>query len=182
MKIIQSFLILTIAILGFSFVDVEAKNVNDKDTKTVEQQVTSQIRKLLYYGVFDIISFEIDGSTVVLSGKVHNAVNRKSAERRIKKIAGVEKVINDIEVLPASNYDNAIRFRTVRAFSRTGNIYRYLQGPNPSMRIIVENGHITLAGYVRSKGDSKLANILANTVAGTFSVTNNLIVSKEFKL
>jgi len=182
MKLIQSFLILTIAILGFSFVNVEAKNVTDKDAKTVEQQVTSQIRKLFYYGVFDIISFEIDGNTVVLSGKVRNAVNRKSAERRIKKIEGVEKVVNNIEILPASSYDNAIRFRAVMTFLRTGNIYRYLQGPNPSMRIIVENGHITLEGYVRSKGDSKLANILANSVTGTFSVTNNLIVSKEFKL
>ena len=182
MKIIFSFLILTIAIISFSFVDINARSFSGKDTKTIELKVEKQIKRLAYYGVFDIIAFEVDGSTVILSGKVLNAVNRKSAERRIRKIDGVENVVNNIEILPLSRFDDSIRFRTVRALSRGGNVYRYLQGVNPAMRIIVKHGHVTLEGYVRTKGDSRLAYLLANGVTGTFSVTNNLVVTKEREL
>ena len=97
----------------------------------------------------------------------------------MKRIDGVSNVVNNIEILPPSRFDNRIRNQTVRNFLRTGGIYRYLQGVNPSMRIIVDNGHITLEGYVRTKGDSRLSNILARSVPGTFSVTNNLIATKD---
>ena len=56
-----------------------------------------------------------------------------------------------------------------------------MQEPNPSIRIIVENGNVTLEGYVSNKGDYNLANILANGVSGVFSVKNNLVVGKELR-
>jgi len=181
MKVISKFLIFTIAIIGFSFVDASAKSISDHQNDSIERQVEKEIKKLPYYGVFDVIGYEVDGNTVILSGKVLNAVNRKSAERRIEKIDGVEIVINNIKVLPLSRFDNSIRYRTVNALLRGGSLYRYLQGVNPSMRIIVDRGHITLEGFVRTKGDASLANILARSVRGTFSVTNNLIVTKDLK-
>lgn len=185
MKIIKSFLILSVAILGFSFVNVEARSfsANDGDISQaqIEKKVFKEILKMPYYGLFDQIGFEVDGDTVTLSGKVYNAVNRKSAERRVAKIEGVENVINNIEILPLSSFDDAIRTRTVRAFANGGSLYRYLQGVNPSMRIIVENGRVSLEGFVRTSGDYRLANILANGVQGVFSVTNNLEVTKVKK-
>ncbi|NNE99053.1 MAG: BON domain-containing protein [Pyrinomonadaceae bacterium] len=179
MRIIKGFLILTIAILGFSYSEVSAKNFSSDETQSIERQIGKKIRGLPYYGVFDFISYQVNDGTVILSGKVNNAINRKSAESVVKKIDGVSEVVNNIEILPPSRFDNVIRARTVRTFLRTGGIYRYLQGPNPSMRIIVDNGHITLEGYVRTKGDSRIANILASSVPGVFSVTNNLVATKE---
>jgi hyperosmotically inducible periplasmic protein len=44
------------------------------------------------------------------------------------------------------------------------------------IRIIVDNGHVTLEGVVNSESDKNLANIRANGVFGVFSVTNNLKV------
>ena len=177
-KFIQGFLIFTIAILVITFqtADVNAAPSNER---TIEQKVGKEIRRMPYYGVFDIISFEVDGSTVILSGQVYNATNKKSAEKRVRKIEGVENVVNNIEILPFSRFDKVIRRRSVRTFYRNGNHYRYVQGKNPSVRIIVKRGHVTLEGYVRSKGDSRFAKILAGGVFGTFSVTNNLIVTKE---
>lgn len=179
MRIFKNFIVLTIAILAFTFTDAKAATVTTNNDSTISQKVGKEIRKLPYYGVFDLISYEVNGKTVVLSGRVYNAMNRKSAERRIEDIDGVEKVVNNIEILPYSGFDNEIRRQTLTAFARTGGIYGYLQGNNPSMRIIVDNGHVTLAGYVRTNGDSRLANILANGVSGVFSVTNNLVVTKE---
>ena len=185
MKILKSFLILSIAVLGFSFTNVEARSFSNDGTisqqKTIEKKVFKELIKMPYYGLFDQISFEVDGDTVTLYGKVYNGVNRKSAERRVEKIEGVANVINNIELLPLSRFDDSIRIRTVRAFNNRGNLYRYLLGANPSIRIIVENGHITLEGYVNNRGDAKFANIIANTVPGTFSVTNNLVVAGESK-
>lgn len=182
MKYIKSFLILTIAILGISLVSVSAQTyVSGKaPTQGIERKVFKEILKLPYYGAFDHIGFAINGNTVTLYGKVAVARNRKDAEAYVKDIPGVERVINNIEILPLSSFDNSIRYRMVQTFAnRGGSLYRFLQEPNPSMRIIVDGGHVTLEGYVATRSDSNLANILANGVSGVFSVQNNLIVERD---
>jgi hypothetical protein len=88
-------------------------------------------------------------------------------------------VVNRIENLPPSSFDDAIRARLVRTFDNTGGVSGYLREPNPSVRIIVENGRVTLEGYVNNRGTANLMNILANGIPGVFSVTNNLVIEKE---
>jgi osmotically-inducible protein OsmY len=100
----------------------------------------------------------------------------KSAERRVKKIPGVIEVVNKIDELPLSSFDNRIRRQVVREFVNTGGVYPYIAGVNPQVRIIVENGRVSLEGYVPDKGTSNLMFLLANRVPGTFKVTNNLVV------
>jgi hyperosmotically inducible protein len=91
----------------------------------------------------------------------------------------VDHVINNIEVLPPSGFDDSIRARTYRAVFRSGSLYRYAMGVNPSIHIVVKGGHVTLEGVVSSKMDSQLAYMAANGVSGVFSVTNNLRVSSR---
>lgn len=168
-------LFLTAAAFVLVFTISSLAQVKDPtDQVTLEKKIEKQLRKLPYYGVYDFISFEVDGSTVTLNGKVANAINRNHAESYVLDLDGVSEVVNNIDVLPPSSFDDTIRRRTVRSFLNSGSIYRYLQGPNPSMRIIVENGRITLEGVVRTSGDYDLANILANSVPGVFKVTNHL--------
>lgn len=184
MKVLKGFLILSVAILGFSFVNVEARSFSNDVEITqadIEKKVFKKILGMPYYGLFDNIKFEVDGSTVILHGDVYNGINRSSAARRVAKIDGVENVVNNIKLLPPSRFDNVIRRRLVRRFSNGGSLYRYIIGVNPNMRIIVKRGHITLEGFVGNSGDSRLANILAQGVPGTFSVTNNLEVTKKNK-
>lgn len=185
MKVLKSFLILSIAILGFSYVNAEARSFSESDdvsNQRIERKVYSEILKLPFYGIFDIIRFQVNNGTVTLSGKVINAINRKSAEKRIIRLAGVNNVVNNIEVLPLSRFDNSIRRRTLRTItSRGGNLFRYFLGPNSAIKIIVDRGHVSLEGFVRTKADSRLANLLANSVSGTFSVKNNLVVTKDLE-
>jgi osmotically-inducible protein OsmY len=94
----------------------------------------------------------------------------------VAKVKGVDRVINRIEVLPLSRFDDGIRIRTLRAVSRTGGLHRYFRGANPSIHIVVDRGHITLEGVVDSEADRNLAYIAARGVAGAFSVKNNLRV------
>lgn len=177
MKSIRSFLIAAIAIMGISVTSIGAQTTGS--SVLLENKVAKQLRKLPYYGVFDHIAFEVEGSTVTLYGKVLNGINRKNAEAYVEDIDGVTEVVNNIELLPPSSFDDSIRRRTVRAFVNSGSIYRYLQGTNPSMRIIVEDGRITLEGVVNNRGDLNLANIVAQGVPGVFKVTNNLTVDTE---
>lgn len=184
MKVLKSFLILSIAILGFSYVNAEARSFSESDdvsNQRIERKVYSEILKLPFYGIFDIIRFQVDNGTVTLSGKVINAINRKSAEKRIIRLAGVNNVVNNIEVLPLSRFDNSIRRRTLRTITSRGNLFRYFLGSNSAIKIIVDRGHVSLEGFVRTKGDSRLANLLANSVSGTFSVNNNLVVTKDLE-
>jgi len=143
------------------------------------KQVRHQLVTLPYYGVFDNLAYNINGSTVTLYGQVVRPTTRSDAERRVKRLAGVSRVINNIQVLPLSGFDDNIRRATYRSLARTGGLYRYLQGTNPSIHIVVDRGHVTLEGVVSNRGDKTLANMAARQVPGAFSVTNNLRVESE---
>ena len=183
MKYIKLFLILTVVIFSGILTEVSAQNLsNDKyPDQEIVRKVFKKLLRLQYYGVFDLITFEIDDdNAVILRGKVAEARNKKDAENSIKKIEGVARVVNNIEILPLSPFDNSIRYRLLKTFASRGiGIYRYLQEPNPSVRLIVENGNVTLEGEVATRGDYNLMNILANGVTDVFSVKNNLTIERE---
>lgn len=138
------------------------------------KKVRSELVTLPYYGVFDNLAYKVEGSTVTLYGQVVRPSTRKDAERRVARIPGVERVVNQIEVLPLSTFDDQIRVRTLREIQRTASLYRYFLGANPSIHIVVNRGHVTLEGVVANEGDRRLAYIAARGVPGSFSVTNNL--------
>lgn len=144
--------------------------------RSTGDKVRKELVTLPYYGVFDNLAYEIQGDTVILSGQVVRPSTRKDAERRVKKIEGVSRVVNNIEVLPVSGVDDSIRQRTYRAVFRSGGLYRYAMGADPSIHIVVRGGHVTLEGVVSNQMDSQLAYMAANGVSGVFSVTNNLSI------
>jgi hyperosmotically inducible protein len=178
MKIINKVLAFTIAIVAFSFVNVSAQGFSG-NTSAIEQKIYKKILSLPYYEVYDYIGFTFDGGTVTLTGKVKNATNKKSAENVVEDIAGVTRVVNNIEILPPSRFDDDIRRGLYARLSNTGGLSGYLWPVNPSVRLIVDNGHITLEGNVRNRGDYNTMNIIARGVPGSFSVTNNLKIEKD---
>lgn len=136
---------------------------------------------LPYYDEFDVIGFKVDGYDVTLLGHVYHATLKSDAEHAIKKIEGVEKINNLIEVLPPSPMDDRLRLQLFRAIYGYGPLQRYGVGSNRPIHIIVDHGHVTLEGVVDSTGDKTLVNIRANQVSGVFSVTNNLEVPSKKK-
>ena len=153
-------------------------------TPPAEQQRTmDKVRKELvtlpYYGVFDNLEYMVEGGTVTLYGQVLKPITRQDAERRVARIEGVDRVVNNIEVLPVSGFDDSIRARAYRTIFRTGGLYRYAMGANPSIHIIVKNGNVTLEGAVSNQMDGHLAYTAASSVPGVFSVTNNLHVGSK---
>src|SRR6266567_4074338 len=66
----------------------------------IQKEVLHQLRMLPYYTVFDDLSFKVNGNEVVLYGQVVQPVLKSDAEGVVKRVEGVERVINNVEVLP----------------------------------------------------------------------------------
>jgi hyperosmotically inducible protein len=129
--------------------------------------------------VFDNFTYKVDGSTVTLAGKVTRPTLKKSAERVVERIEGVDKVVNQIDVLPVSSNDDRIRIGTFRAIYYNPMFSRMAIQAVPPIHIIVENGDVTLEGAVNTNQEKTVAGIQANGVSGVFSVTNNLQVVRD---
>ena len=121
---------------------------------------------LPYYGVFDNLAYRVDGDTVTLMGQVTRPTLKSDAENVVKRIEGVERVVNHIEVLPLSPNDDRIRIAVYRAIYGQTGLDRYALQAVPPIHIIVNNGNVTLEGVVASETDKNLANIRANGVPG----------------
>lgn len=154
-----------------------------RETVALARQVRKELVTLPFYGVFDWLegNVEPDG-TVYLRGDVTRPTLKKDAERRVEKIEGVTKVVNEIEVLPLSPNDDRLRRAVVRAlFNSASPLSRYSLGANPAIHIIVNNGRLTLKGFVATKADRDLATVRANGISGLFEVKNELQVESSSK-
>ncbi len=85
-------------------------------------------------------------------------------------------MINHIEVLPPSSFDDHIRIAEYRSIYSTPGFEKYAIQSLPPIHIIVDNGRVTLEGVVASEADKDLAGLKANTVPNVFEVTNDLQV------
>jgi hyperosmotically inducible periplasmic protein len=158
--------------------DTQRDQPSAKSQERITKEVRHELLMLPYFGVFDYIAYKVDGYSVTLLGQVVRPSLKSEAENVVKHIEGVEKVDNQIEVLPPSPMDDRLRVRLYRAIYGYSALERYALGVQKPIRIIVKSGRVTLEGVVDSDGDKNLAGIRANGVSGIFSVTNNLQVSK----
>jgi hyperosmotically inducible protein len=147
------------------------------DESDLVKQVRHNLLMLPYYGVFDDLGFQVNGTTVTLLGEVTRPVLKDDADRAVKSVHGVVNVVNNIEVLPLSPNDDRIRIAVYRAIYGDPSLStRYAYSATPSIHIIVKNGNLRLEGVVANEMDKNLAGMRANGVNGVFSVNNNLIV------
>ncbi len=144
----------------------------------LEREVGHQLRMLPYYSVFDNLEFRVEGYRVQLYGQTIRPTLKSDAEAAVKRIEGVESVVNKIQVLPVSFFDDRIRRAEFRAIYSHPALNRYALQPVPPIHIIVNNGHVTLVGVVANQMDKNIANLQANGVRDVFSVANKLRVER----
>lgn len=142
------------------------------------REVRHEMVMLPYYGVFDNLAYRVDGDTVTLFGQVTRPTLKSDAENVVKRIEGVGRVINNIEVLPPSPDDDRIRLALYRSIYGFPSLNRYALSAVPSIHIIVKNGRATLTGVVDNEGDKNAAGLQANGVPGVFAVDNELQVAR----
>ncbi len=180
MRALQRWLVLAIslAMVSLSSWAQQERGASERAVQRITKEVRHEILMLPYFDVFDNIAYKVDGYNVTLLGQVTRPSLKSDAERVVKSIEGVEKVDNQIEVLPPSPGDDRIRLRLYRAIYDYAPLQKYALGVIKPIRIIVKGGRVTLEGVVDSEADKNIAGIRANGVSGTFSVTNNLTVAK----
>jgi hyperosmotically inducible protein len=170
--------ILAVAILGAPELTfgMSSSAGGENTARTLAEQVGRGLMSLSYYGVFDSLSFRVDAGKVTLSGQVTQPVVKEDAERAVRRIPGVQGVVDQIEVLPLSRVDDQIRRGVYYAVYGYAPLERYGLGSQPAIRIIVKNGRVTLTGSVANQLDRTLVYQRANSVPGVFSVTNQLLI------
>jgi hyperosmotically inducible periplasmic protein len=141
------------------------------------EEIRHELAMMPYISEFDFISFTVDGSDVILTGWTVRITNRSTAYNIVKGIEGVERVTNNIDVLPLGSFDMQIRAGARAALAR--HLSRYFWGSGSDIKIVVKNGNIILLGSVYSKTDSDIATIQCNSVQGSFKVFNMLRITQQ---
>ena len=168
-------LVMALAMMGLSVAPAAA----DESKHDLFQLVQEQVLRYSFFTIFDNIDAEIAGEGhVVLTGHVTGRHKAKDIEKRVEAIDGVTEVTNEIAVLPASRFDDQLRYVIARAIYGNPNFWHYAASANPSIHIVVNRGHVTLTGVVDSETDRQLARVLAGQF-NAFSVASELRLPHE---
>lgn len=149
--------------------------------RQIAEAVRHQIAMYPYYGIFDDVSFTVVQGQVILTGDVVQPVQKSDLGRLVQKVPGVTSLTNNIQVLPLSDFDNRLRMQIARAVYGNPVLSRYANEPVPPIHIIVNNGHVTLAGTVATDMEKQVAGMAANQGLSFGPVTNNLVVENPAK-
>jgi osmotically-inducible protein OsmY len=194
-------LIAIAAVAGGVLIAGVGSSAQSLSARETTRSVQRSLERLPYYGVFDYMAFNIDRGVVTLTGYAYHGSLRHAAEAVTKRTSGVDEVANRVELLPASQNDDRIRWATFYRIYTDAFLSRYAPGGPDQIRrelydsrrfpgmhqplgayaihIVVKNGHTTLFGIVDNEGDKQVAEFRAREVTGVFSVENELVVANK---
>ena len=144
----------------------------------VFNDVAKAVNRYEQFTIFDDISANVKDGVVTLEGKVTMPYKKNDIEKRIARVDGVTRVVNKVDVLPVSTWDDELRYRIARAIYGNSNFWHYAASANPPIHVVVDHGRVTLTGVVQSEVDRMLARSLV-TQNGVMSVTNKLQTAEE---
>jgi len=197
-RVVRHVAIAVTAALMVASVGASAQTLSARETT---QSVQRALERLPYYGVFDFMAFNVERGTVTLTGYAYHGSLRSAAESATRRVAGVDEIANRVELLPASQNDDRIRWATFYRIYTDAFLSRYAPGGPDQIRrdlydsrrfpgmhqplgmyaihIVVRNGHTTLFGVVDNAGDRQIAEMRAREVTGVFSIENEIAVAKK---
>jgi hyperosmotically inducible periplasmic protein len=126
---------------------------------------------------FNDVTIGVQNGVVTLGGTVYGPPDKDSALGLIANTPGVKDIVDELKVAPVSPMDDQLRLALARAIYGAPQLQKYAIDPAKPIRITVVNGQVTLSGIVDTKMDRDVAGIRANSVPGTFKITNNLQVA-----
>lgn len=189
-------------VLAFAAHLAPAATAQTATDKRRADDIRIALQRLPYYGVFDFLAFTYEKGTVTLMGFAYAPRLKEDAEDAVKRVPGVDTVVNQIEVAPASLNDDRIRRATFYSIYTDDFLSRYAPGGargayidavefgrfpgtqplgNYPIHIIVKGGRISLLGMVGNESDKQIASVRAREVTGTFGIENELVVENQGK-
>lgn len=160
-----------------NLITVAGSNVSDEQ---LEQKLATKLTYVRegYDSTFDYFALGVKDGVVTVEGQDRTGVGHDEAMADIANMAGVKDVIDRVTIEPVSNFDDGLRLRAARAIYGDPALSKYAIDPARPIRIIVDNGHVTLYGVVNSSMDKQIAGMRAGQLFGAFSVENKLEVVK----
>ncbi len=155
-------------------------SAQERKNLQVFNDVYKQVQRYVYFTIFDDVSASIDHGIVTLSGRVTMPFKKDEIEKRVARVNGVTRIVNEIDVLPVSLFDEGLRYGIARAIYGNPSFWHYAAMPNPPIHIIVEHGRVTLTGVVQDNVERMLARSIA-TGFNAFSVANELRTEAEVR-
>jgi osmotically-inducible protein OsmY len=144
------------------------------------KDISAGVGRYTQFTVFDDLNATVENGVVTLTGKVTMPYKLQDIERMVARIDGVQKVNNQITVLPVSSFDEQLRYWIARSIYGNSSFWTYASMPNPPIHIVVEHQHVTLTGVVASNVERVLARSIA-LQSGALSVTDNLLTDAEMQ-
>jgi hyperosmotically inducible periplasmic protein len=160
------------------------RNLVAVSSSAPDAEVQAKLVRQLHYdrigfdNEFNFVDVSVKDGVATLAGETRTDVGRDSALALANYMPGVKDVVDNIKVSPVSGFDDRIRISALRAIYRDPVLGRYATDPAKPIRIVVDNGKLSLYGTVATAMDKQIAGIRANQVFGVFSVQNNLEVVK----
>lgn len=173
----KPFLLVTAIVFSASTAIAAPRDAKDL---RIAYEVAQAVSQYAYFSIFDDVNVEVENGDVTLTGKVTMPYKRDEIVKRAAAVDSVKGVRNKITVLPASGWDDQLRYRVARAIYGNAGLAQYGLGAHPTIHIIVEHGRVTLTGVVNSEVDRMLARSLVDHL-GALSVTNNLKTVAEIR-
>lgn len=172
-------MITAVALVG-ALVAPASAAVPSKENLQLYRAVQKSVLNYAWFSIFDNVESQIDDGVVVLHGKVTMPYKKNDLERRVAKVDGVKRVVNKLEVLPVSQFDDRLRVQIARAIYSNPNFRGAYSFANPPIHIVVERGRVTLEGVVNNEVDRMLAMSIATNFV-SFDVKNELKTTAEAK-
>ncbi len=168
---------------------------SEKADRAVAEKARRVLQRVPYYGVFDFLAFSVEDGTVTLHGYAHRPALRAEAEAMVRRATGSE-VVNQIETLPSSTYDDRIRWATYQinsddfadrcvsggAFQVRYELLQMARFPgmepygNHLVHIIVKDRRVALIGSVVSESDKVIILTRARHVPNTTGIEDAIMV------
>ena len=142
-------------------------------------EIAKRVRRYAFYTIYDDIEGRVHDGRVTLTGKVTAPHKASEIADLVAKVAGVNEVDNQIATLPLSTFDDQLRVTIARRIYRDALFSNYAIQVNPPIHIVVDRGHVTLTGAVNSEVERRMAEVIARSAFGVFSVKNNLRLDSE---
>jgi osmotically-inducible protein OsmY len=170
----------------------EAQEVNDvkevvstltimrgEGDETIGEAVAAKLRRYVFFTVFDDVDVEVNDGVATLTGYVTMPYKSHAMVELASRVDGVQQVVDKLEVLPVSGFDDQIRYAAAVRIYNDPLFWNYAIQVNPPIHIVVKHGRVTLSGVVMSEVERRKAELIARGIFGVLSVENKLRLERE---
>ena len=140
-------------------------------------EVIDKIQHYDLFTVYDDFQGSVKNGVVHLGGAVTEPKKLDDVIERVAKIRGVQAIDNKVTVLPPNQDDNRLRSAIATAIYSLTDFERYSMA-NPPIHVIVNRGHVTLTGMVRSEIEKRKAYEAARFVNGVLALDDKVVVAR----